>query len=240
MEVTMDAKRLLEQFLGPNTGQSVSDALRQAGSRASNAAASVPGGFLGGAAAGGLLGLVLGNKKMRKAAGGLVGYGGAALLGAAALKALQTWQQSSQGQNQPAPAPVPAPAAPAQLERLAADGSPFDLSLVRAMIAAANADGHIGADEQKAIFEQVGKMNLDAEDKAFVFDAMGRPPNAMEIAALAGDREQAAELYLASRMAIDPDDPREQAYLDQLSQSLNLPAGLAAELDRQLRTMQPA
>lgn len=102
----MDPKRLLEQFLGPNAATAASDALRQTGTRVSNAASGIPGGFLGGAAAGGLFGLLLGSKKVRKAAGGLVGYGGAAVLGAAALKAFQAWQ-ASQGSAPAAPAPAP-------------------------------------------------------------------------------------------------------------------------------------
>lgn len=234
----MDPKKLIEQFLGAGAAGSATDMARKARDTVQGGLSGMPGGALGGLAAGGLLGVLLGNKKMRKMAGGVVGYGGAAALGALALKAWQTWQENQQtqaGAPQQAGTPV---AEPAQLQRLAADGKPFELALVRAMIAAANADGHIGAEEHKAIFEQVNRLNLDAEDKAFVFDALGRPASAYEIAALAGGPEQASELWLASRLAIDPDDPREQAYLQSLAGALNLPAGLAEQLERHL-TQQP-
>jgi uncharacterized membrane protein YebE (DUF533 family) len=47
----------------------------------------------GGAVTGGILGLLLCSKKMRKMAGGVFGYGGAAAAGAMAFKAYQNWQQ---------------------------------------------------------------------------------------------------------------------------------------------------
>ena len=115
----------------------------------------------------------------------------------------------------------------------AADGRPFELALVRAMIGAAKADGHIDAEEQRAIFAQVERIGLDAEAKAFVFDALAKPADGAQIAAAARTPEQAAELYLASRLAIDPDEPAERAWLEALAHRLSLPEGLAAHLDRQ-------
>ena len=64
----MDPKALLDRFLGP-------DAAAGAGSmatRARDALGGQSGALLGGAAAGGLLGLLLGNKKVRRMAGGAV------------------------------------------------------------------------------------------------------------------------------------------------------------------------
>jgi uncharacterized membrane protein YebE (DUF533 family) len=115
----------------------------------------------------------------------------------------------------------------------AGDGGPFELALIRAMIAAAKSDGHIDAAEQRRIFDQVGTFNLDAESKAFVFDALHAPIGVSEVAALARTPEQAAEIYLASRLAMDPDEPSERAYLEALAHRLQLPADLVAHLDRQ-------
>ena len=236
----MDPKKLIEQFVGAGAAGSASDMAQKARNTIQGGLSGFPGGALGGLAAGGLLGVLLGNKKMRKMAGGVAGYGGAAALGALALKAWQTWQENQQSQTGALQtAGAPAPAAPPQLQRLAADGKPFELALVRAMIAAANADGHIGPDEHRAIFEHVNRLTLDADDKAFVFDALARPASAYEIAALAGGPDQASEIWLASRLAIDPDDAREKAYLETLAGALSLPAGLAEQLERQL-TQVPA
>ena len=75
----------------------------------------------------------------------------------------------------------------------AKDGKPFELALVLAMISAANADGHIDSEEQSQIFDRVGELPLDAEDKGFVFDALSKPPSLQDIADLAEGTEQAAE-----------------------------------------------
>jgi uncharacterized membrane protein YebE (DUF533 family) len=230
----IDAKNLLEQFLGPNAA----DSMRQAGGSAKQQLDTMGmGGFGGGAVVGGLLGLMLGGKKMKKMAKGVVGYGGAAAAGALAYKAYQNWQQGKSA----ATAPVATPADIGHVDRAflpeaspAANGQPFQLVLVQAMIAAAKADGHIDAEEQKSLFEQVEKMGLDAESKAFVFDALTRPADMAAIAASARGVEQATEIYLVSRMAIDVDHPAERAYLQALGHRLNLPAELIAHLDHQV------
>ncbi|MDT8265477.1 DUF533 domain-containing protein, partial [Roseomonas sp. DSM 102946] len=97
----------------------------------------------------------------------------------------------------------------------------------------AKADGHIDAEEQRRIFAKVDEAGLDAEAKGFVFDALAAPAGVSEVAASASTPEQAAELYLASRLAVDPDQPAERAYLEALAHRLKLPEGLAAHLDRQ-------
>ncbi len=230
----IDAKNLLAQFLGPNAA----DSMRQANGSAKQQLGSMGmGGFGGGAVAGGLLGLILGGKKTKKMAKGVIGYGGAAAAGALAYKAYQNWQQGKVA----ATAPVATPADLTQVDRnflvetnSAADGQPFQLALITAMIGAAKADGHIDAGEQKALFEQVEKLGLDAESKAFVFDALRQPADLAAIAASARGIEQATELYLVSRMAIDVDHPGERAYLQALGHRLNLPAELIAHLDHQV------
>ena len=83
----MDPTKLLDQFLGADAKA----ALGQAGGFAKEKMGGM-GGLAGGAAAGGLVALLFGSKKVRKLAGGVVGYGGAAALGALALKAYQNYQ----------------------------------------------------------------------------------------------------------------------------------------------------
>jgi len=241
----MDPQRLLEQFLGSNAGQSAAGAAQAASNRLTGSGL---GGIAGGLAAGGLPGVLLGNKKARKKVGkltsGVVGYGGAAALGALAYRAYSNWQSGQQvpqasdptsAQAAPA-ASLPAELPPADSKFLPAaaparDGKPFELALIMAMIAAANADGHIGPEEQRTIFDHAGQLPLDAEDKAFVFDRLSSPPSLQDIANLAEGPEQAAELYLASRLAIAPDHPAEQAYLEALAGRLSLPADLVAHLE---------
>lgn len=225
---------LLDQLLGGqvgntarNMGQSAKGALDQY---------SGSGGFVRGAAAGGLLGLLLGGKGVGKMAKGAIGYGGAAALGALALQAYQSYQQ-----NKGRPGTAPVSMTPEQFARLspqalphaqpATDGSPFQMVLIRAMVGAAKADGHVDAVEQQRLFGEIEKLGLDAEAKGVVFDLLSKPVELSSITGAVATPEQAAEVYLASRLAIDPDVPAERAYLDALAVRLNLPVELRQQLD---------
>jgi uncharacterized membrane protein YebE (DUF533 family) len=229
-----DPKNLLDQFLGPDAASK----LQQAGNSAKQQLDGMGlGGFGGGALAGGLLGALLGGKKLRKMAKGAVGYGGAAVVGAMAYKAYENWQQGKAA----AAAPATTQADLGHIDQRflpgtapAADGQPFQLLLIKAMIGAAKADGHIDAQEQNVLFEQVEKLGLDAESKAFVFDALTQPADIAGIAAAVNGVEQATEVYLISRIAIDVDQAAERAYLQALAHKLKLPAELVAHLDHQV------
>jgi uncharacterized membrane protein YebE (DUF533 family) len=164
-------------------------------------------------------------------------HGGAAMIGALASQAFQAWQKG----QAPTQTPVAQPQQAVRVDQRflpaaapAADGRPFELALVRAMISAAKSDGHIDAEEQDRIFARVGEAGLDPESKTFVVDALTTPVSVSEIAALATTPEQAAEIYLVSRLAINPDRPAERAYLEALAHRLNLADELVAHLDRQI------
>lgn len=96
----------------------------------------------------------------------------------------------------------------------------IDPGFLPAMISAAKADGHIDATEQAAIFEHVDKLSLDAENKAAVFDLLRQPVNIDTLVNSVKGVEQASEVYLVSRMAIDVDHPAERAYLEALAHRL--------------------
>lgn len=224
----IDTNRLLNQFMGASSGATPGMNPGAGG-----------GDLMKGAAVGGILGLLLGSKKARKMAGGLVGYGGAAAAGALAFKAYQNWQQGKQATT----APVATSAdvndvdprfLPASID---STGQDFSLTLMTAMISAAKADGHIDATEQAAIFEHVDKLSLDAESKAVVFDLLRQPVNIDALVNAVRGVEQASEVYLVSRMAIDVDHPAERAYVEALAHRLQLPAELVAHLDHQVDGM---
>jgi uncharacterized membrane protein YebE (DUF533 family) len=239
----IDTRKLLEQFLGaanmPGQTQGTMDTARQPRQGNQSPLESMfpgNGSFAGGAAMGGILGLLLGSKKVRKMTGGLVGYGGAAAIGALAHKAYQNWQQG----NQVATAPVAEAADlnnvdPRFIPGSNAAGSNFTLALINAMIGAAKADGHIDAREQTAIFEHVEKLALDAESKAFVFDALNKPADIAAITAAVQGVEQATEMYLASKLIADGDHPGERMYMEALAHRLNLPKELVAHLEHQVK-----
>jgi uncharacterized membrane protein YebE (DUF533 family) len=223
----IDPKQLLDQVLGSNIAQDARTAGRDLKDRLDRTSGTQA--FAGGALAGGLLGMLLGGTKLRRLTSGAVGYGGAAAIGALALRAYQNYQQQQTGR--PAARLEPAPAALPHLQP-APDGGPFELVLVRAMVGAAKADGHIDAKEQKRLFAEVERLGLDAESKAYVFDLLTKDVDLASLASAAGTPEQGAELYLAARLAIDPDEPAERAYLDALAARLRLPAELRASLDQ--------
>ncbi|PLW71005.1 DUF533 domain-containing protein [Pseudohalioglobus lutimaris] len=181
---------------------------------------------MGGAAAGGVVALLLGSKKARKFAGKAAGYGGAAVVGGLAYRALQNWRQAPQ-QTRPQ---VAAEADPQWAAPPASTDNRFAMKLVTAMIAAAKADGHIDGAEQERIFAAVEQMQLSSNLKALVLDMLRQPISVTDVAQGVEGLEQKAELYTASCLAIDEDDPRERAYLDQLALALNLPTGLSEQI----------
>ncbi len=237
----IDAKSLLDRFLGPNSQGQIGKVLGQFGDASAPGASrpapappsrgGLPAGFIGGAASGGLVALLLGGKK-KKGLGGVLSHGGAAALGALAYRAWQNWQQGQTPSSAPIATAADVQATDASFQPLHA-APDFSLSLIRALIGAAKADGHIDADEQRAIFTHVEQAGLDAEAKAFVFDALSQPTDLGAIAAGATTQEQAAELYLAARLAIDVDHPAERAYLDALAHRLKLPPPLIQHLSAQ-------
>ncbi|GAA0582509.1 hypothetical protein GCM10009099_20390 [Caenispirillum bisanense] len=243
----MDVRRMLEGVLGSGGTAGLEKEVRRMlgggggaspGGRptggGSGSGSGFGGGMLGGAAAGGLLSLVLGSKKGRKMGGKALKYGGAALLAGLAWKAWQDWKAGQPAQGAPLAdmaAPPPAHSGFSLDEERDAGGSDFRLALVRAMIAAAKCDGHIDADEHARITAAITDQGLTAEEKGFLLDAFTTDADPMAIARLARTQEQGAELYVASRLAIDPDVPAEHQYLQRLGAALGLPGGLVAQLD---------
>ncbi len=98
-------------------------------------------------------------------------------------------------------------------------------SLVRAMIAAAKADGQIDSGERDRIFKRLETMPLSAEEKAFVFDELSSPLDIEAVVARADTPEHAAEIYAASLVAMVPDTPEERTYLASLAARLKLDPG---------------
>jgi uncharacterized membrane protein YebE (DUF533 family) len=94
----MNIQGLLNQFFGtPDSSSNTTTQGRQPGigdmlSQFSNR---LPEGFAGGAATGGIIALLIGSKTGRKLANKVVTYGGAALLGGMAYKAIKNWQQNN-------------------------------------------------------------------------------------------------------------------------------------------------
>jgi uncharacterized membrane protein YebE (DUF533 family) len=190
----------------------------------------------GAAAGGGLLGWLFGRNSVGRS---VLTHGGSAALGALAYRAWQSWQAGRAAPGVAAPAAsVPAGAVPPAFTpgaTPAAGGEPFELVLIRTMVAAAKADGHIDAAERGRLFEAVERSALDAEQKGFVFSLLNQDITVEQIAGAAAGQEQAAQIWLAARMALELDHAAERAFLDALTARLALPAELVAQLERQVQ-----
>ncbi|MEM6492710.1 MAG: tellurite resistance TerB family protein, partial [Pseudomonadota bacterium] len=103
--------------------------------------------------------------------------------------------------------------------------------LVRAMISAAKADGHIDAQERQRITGQLDALGLDAPDRDFVFDELTKPLDVGAVAAGADGPEAAAEIYAASLLCIDVDSPHERRYLDDLAARMGVAPDLARHIE---------
>lgn len=203
-----------------------------------------PGGLATGALAGGLAGLLLGGKKPRKLAKSALKVGGVALVGGLAYKAWRDWQANKSPAGGPQQTAQPqAHAAPHQTPELleAPAGSPFlpdnaqeeqDLTraLIRAMIAAAKADGHVTDEERRRITDGLAAMRLNAADMAFIDEELSKPLDIDAVANGAKCQEQGAELYAASLLVIDAEGAAERGYLAMLAARLNLDPGLVEHL----------
>jgi uncharacterized membrane protein YebE (DUF533 family) len=181
---------------------------------------------LGAGAAGVLGGLLLsgvGGKFGRQVAT----LGGIAALGTLAYNAYQKHKGANPADTVPA-----GPFLPATTQAQETVGK----ATLRAMITAMKADGQIEASEKAKLFDQLSKVALSDEEKAFLFDEMAKPLDISAVVADATSPEVAASLYAASLVAINVEGVAEKAYLADLAARLNLDAGLVRTLHAEALT----
>ena len=188
---------------------------------------SLLGGAVGGALAAGALGLLLGNKSARKLGGKALTYGGLAALGVLAYKAYGNWQAKQAGAPQ---------GEPQTLDRLPApQAEQHSQAILKALVAAAKADGHVDARERQLIEGELGKLTQDAELQSWLELELNKPLDPADVARAARTPEMAAEMYLASVLMVDEEHFMERAYLDELARQLKLDPALKTELEGQVR-----
>lgn len=205
-------------------------------------------GFAGGMAGGALSSALMG-KKSKKVAKGALKLGALAAVGGVAYKAYQSYSQKNQGSVQPMQTPQASTAGSSEpltytpnslsqqqfnnvIENAPADNG--QMLLLRAMIAAANADGHIDEDERQRIYAQVDNMDLSVQDKASLFDELRNPLSLDALVSAVPNSETAVEVYAASVMAIDENQPVSEQYLGRLASSLMIPRELVQEIHSQV------
>ncbi len=234
---TMNIQSLLNQLL---SGGAFGGASTSSGNAPQQGLSGDLGKYLGGGAAGGALGLLLGSKR-RRGMGGMGGkalsYGSVAAVGALAWKLYQDHQAKQQQQQQPMPAAaspayVPPPMQPASFASLPAQETELHAqAMLRAMIAAAKSDGHLDARERELLHGEMARLNADAETRAWFDAELAKPVEPDDVAAGVTSPQMAVEIYLISLLVIDETTTMERAYLDALARSLKLDSGLKADLE---------
>lgn len=182
----------------------------------------------GAALAGGAIGLLLGSKKGRKMGTKVLTYGGLAALGVVAYRAYSNWQQQ---QGNAGSAEIQT------VDRLPApQAEQHCTAILRAIIGAAKADGHIDARERELIDAEIARLTPDNSLQQWFDAELHKPLDPSDIALSAKTPEMAAEMYLASVLVVDEENFMEKSYLTELARQLNLAPGLKAELEQQART----
>ncbi|MEP9372533.1 tellurite resistance TerB family protein [Mesorhizobium sp. KR1-2] len=222
-----DPKKLLDDLLGskvPGTDSTVRDTADQAVQLAKDNPL----------ATGALAAVLLGTGAGRKVTGSALRLGGLAAVTALAYKAFQNYQDGEK--------PAPAGAAEPELLPPPADTSfhpsqapqgerEFALALVRTMIAAAKADGHVDEEERRKIAEKLAGVGLDSEAESFLLGELARPLDIDALVATAHTDAQKIELYTAARLTIEPDTRAERGFLDMLAGRLGLPDALIDHIE---------
>jgi uncharacterized membrane protein YebE (DUF533 family) len=174
-----------------------------------------------GALGGGLLALLLGTGAGRRLGGSALKIGGLAALGGLAYKAYKDYTQKQGGE-----------VTDKSLEDLAGpEADARSVQLIRAMISAAKADGHIDAGERENIKRQIDELDLESDFADLLRFEIDKPVDVRAIARGADSPASAAETYLASLMVIDVDNDAERQYLRDLATALGLSDDYASQLE---------
>ena len=102
--------------------------------------------------------------------------------------------------------------------------------IIRAMVAAAKADGRVN-DEELALINALNDGSVDA-----LKIAINQPASPKQIASLATSAQEAREIYAASCRVANGLNHKERDYLDRLAMALELDPELAARLETDVRT----
>ncbi|MBV7570443.1 tellurite resistance TerB family protein [Pseudomonas sp. PDM27] len=186
----------------------------------------------GGAGLGGLLGGLLGGGSPMGGApqsrsGGGTNYAALASLGMMAFQAYQAWQRSQASAPQEAPRTVDLLAGP--------EAEEHSHAILRALIAAAKADGRIDESEKQMISTEIGRHTDDPQLQQWLDDEVAKPLDPNEVAQSATDPGMASEMYLASVMLVDDQQDAERNYLDELAAALQIEPELQLRLEQQVK-----
>ncbi|MFO1169547.1 MAG: DUF533 domain-containing protein [Hyphomicrobiaceae bacterium] len=176
-------------------------------------------------------GLLIGTKTGRGLSWDAAKLGGLVLVGGLAYKAYQNYQAG----KPPLEVGSGPEAAPAGSGFSAEQQSQENAALyLRAMIAAAAADGTIDQSERQKIIGGFTQVGMDGEATQFLEREFANPASVRDLAAAARTPEVRAQVYTAARMTIDPDQPAERRFLGDLEGALGLDHALVDHIDAEV------
>lgn len=227
----IDPKGLLDQLLGarvPGDGQTVKDRAGQAVQMAKDNPL----------AAGAIAAVLLGTKAGRNVTGSAIQLGGLAAIATLGYKAYQNYKAGKPIMPQTGGDAAQGTVIDGELAGTGFDpaaqndgGALFALNLVRVMIAAARADGHIDEAERAAILGKLKTSGINEDVQAFIDGELSNPVDLDALVAAAMTQEQKVELYTAARLTISPDTRAERGFLDMLAGRLALADALVDHID---------
>lgn len=207
----------------------------------------VAGGVAGGAASA-LLIQGLSSKKGRKMAGSAAKIGGAAVIGGLAWNAYQNYRAKNPGELEGDMAPAGGLAERVRggqrwgaideeqfLPRASGEAARRDLLVLRAMITAAHADGHIDDDERLEIFGRIEKLDLSNAEKGLLLEEISSPLNVEQLVQQVPSRALAAEAYAAALLIASTPSPAHRLFLQDLADQLALPSGFVKSLHDEIK-----
>jgi len=222
-----DPKALLDQLLGSNI-PGTEGTVRDKANQATQLAKDNP------LATGAIVAVLLGTGAGRALGGSALRLGGMATiagLGYQAWKNYQAGKDPSAGGAVEEPELLPPPSDSAFSAEPAAVKDDFALSLVRVMIAAARADGHVDDVERARIHDKLALSGLGQDAMDFLDDELAKPVDMDGIVASASSEAQKVEMFTAARLAIEPDSRAERGFLDLLAGRLGLAGPLVDHIE---------
>lgn len=106
--------------------------------------------------------------------------------------------------------------------------------MIRAMIYAAKADGHIDDSEKEKILQQIKSMNLGQQGQEIVNKALQEPLDPRVVAKGVTDEEEALQVFALSCAVISLDNALEKNYIDSLAHALYIPDDLKVDLENKI------
>lgn len=222
-----DPKALLDQFLGsniPGTEGSVRDKANQATELAKNNPL----------ATGAIAAVLLGTGAGRALGGSALRLGGMAAIAGLGYQAWKNYQAGNAPRSAETKTDLELLPPPSDSEfsvEPAAVENDFMVSLIRVMIAAARADGHVDDVERARIHDKLALSGLGQDAMRFLDEELSKPVDMDGIVGSAKSEAQKIEMFTAARLAIEPDSRAERGFIDLLAGRLGLADALVDHIE---------